>query len=81
MEKWRSAVENNLFFEARKYFLKLLPSIKDVKMNMRMRTKKYAVDSAIEFFTKLILLAKVFTETTRQRRRNFITEKYEKRFL
>ena len=36
-------------------------------MKLRMKTKKYAVDTARQFSTKSILLPMVLTETTRQR--------------
>ena len=60
-------LREEIFFKARKCFSKILLSIKDVKMNLRMRMKKHAVDLAKEFFTKVIFRPLVFTETTRQR--------------
>ena len=55
-----------LFFEA---YLKKNPSflilIKDVRMKSMIITKKYAVDSAIQFLAKSILRPMVFAKTTR----------------
>lgn len=53
-----------LILNCRDYFSKILFLIIGSKMKLRTLTVKFAVHSALKFFTKSILRSKVFTETT-----------------
>ena len=55
------------FFYSKEFFPKILISKNCVKMKLRLKTKKYAVDSEIEFPTKSNFRDSVSTETTRER--------------
>ena len=48
--------------------LRILISIKGVKMTLRIITKKYEIETAKQFLMKSIFWLMVFKETTRQRR-------------
>ena len=54
------------YFQDNHFFFKILISICRVNVKLRIKTKKYADDSAIQFPTKSILRRLTFTETIRQ---------------
>ena len=55
------------FFHGKEFFSKILISKNSVKMKLSLKTKKYAVESEIEFPTKSNFRDSVSTKTTRER--------------
>ena len=66
-QKLEISILDKICFKARNGFSKIFIPIIVVKMKLRATTKKFTVDSAVQFPTKSILRPTVLTETTRQR--------------